>query len=440
MSAPTLTAPVQKPATTINLPAPALAPARAGLLQRKCACGGSTGTDGECEECKQKKMSLQRSAGAPAGSNIAPPIVRSVLGSPGRPLSLSDRAYFEPRLGHDFSRVKIHDDEKSAESARAVAAHAYTVGNSVVFGAGRFAPGSTAGRRLLAHELAHVVQQRSASTDGDLQIGPETDVYERAADAIADQIAYPTAAHGPMADRPPVSAGRFSVQRESTGPAPSTGAESASPSSGAPAAKQSCPALPSGIPGTCPDRHNGYAAAAGCFRLNSWLPCASVASNDVCRAVDAFNFTGNEGLELEACVLASRGDKRLTRAKAAWFNNTNSCIWGHWRAAFDALHDPALPVPTGLTPEWAAAVTTCRADGIGTDTCCRAHVVAEQHAIEACGSYDSDIFGKLPTDVPGSKTCSDLVLLATPGLPFTGDFSKVGDRITYGVLRCCSGL
>jgi hypothetical protein len=69
------------------------------------------------------------------------------------------RAFFEPRLGHDFSQVRVHADARAADSARSIDALAYTAGQDVVFGAGQYAPGSMSGRRLLAHELAHVVQQ-----------------------------------------------------------------------------------------------------------------------------------------------------------------------------------------------------------------------------------------------------------------------------------------
>jgi hypothetical protein len=89
----------------------------------------------------------------------APPIVHTVLRSPGRPLDDSMRAYMEPRFGHDFSRVRVHDDARAAGSAETLNAAAYTVGNHVVFGSGRYAPASEEGRRLLAHELAHAVQQ-----------------------------------------------------------------------------------------------------------------------------------------------------------------------------------------------------------------------------------------------------------------------------------------
>ncbi len=136
--------------------------ARSRSLQRACACGGSSGLDGKCEECRQNEMGLQRLAAASAASNVAPPIVHDVVRSPGQPLDRATRASLEPRFGHDFSRVRIHADAKAAESARAVAAHAYTVGGDIVFGAGRYAPGMESGRRLLAHELAHTIQQEAA--------------------------------------------------------------------------------------------------------------------------------------------------------------------------------------------------------------------------------------------------------------------------------------
>lgn len=77
----------------------------------------------------------------------------------GEPLPPAEREFFEPRFGYDFSQVRIHDGPEAAESARALNAHAYTVGRDVVFGAGEYAPGSDSGRRLIAHELTHVVQQ-----------------------------------------------------------------------------------------------------------------------------------------------------------------------------------------------------------------------------------------------------------------------------------------
>jgi hypothetical protein len=102
---------------------------------------------------------LQRHAANQAEPATVPPIVHEVLQSPGQPLDAATRAFFEPRFGHDFSRVKIHADSEAAASAVTVNALAYTVGDDVVFGPGRYGPATDSGQRLLAHELAHVVQQ-----------------------------------------------------------------------------------------------------------------------------------------------------------------------------------------------------------------------------------------------------------------------------------------
>jgi Domain of unknown function (DUF4157) len=134
------------------------APPRGIFLQRKCACGGSAGFSGECAECKKNRLGIQRCA-ANSGSTIAPPGRNGALRNSGQPLDAATRAYFEPRFGRDFSHVRIHADAPAAVSARAVNAQAYTVGNDVVFAAGRYAPDSEAGKRLLAHELVHTIQQ-----------------------------------------------------------------------------------------------------------------------------------------------------------------------------------------------------------------------------------------------------------------------------------------
>lgn len=90
---------------------------------------------------------------------VAPSIVDDELRSSGKPLDAAARRFMEPRFNRDFGGVRIHTDGRAAESARAIDAAAYTAGNHVVFGAGRHAPDSSAGRRLLAHELTHAVQQ-----------------------------------------------------------------------------------------------------------------------------------------------------------------------------------------------------------------------------------------------------------------------------------------
>lgn len=148
-----------------NVLTPASAPGRAGLLQRKCACGGTPGPTGECEECRKKRQAgtLQRFAGRPSVSKAqpsgVPPIVQEVLRSQGQPLDPATRAFMEPRFGHDLSNVRVHTDAKAAESARAVNALAYAVGNQIAFATGRYSPGSLEGRKLLAHELTHTIQQ-----------------------------------------------------------------------------------------------------------------------------------------------------------------------------------------------------------------------------------------------------------------------------------------
>jgi Domain of unknown function (DUF4157) len=202
-------------------PAPSHMPVRS-VLQRKCACGGSPGVTGECAECSRKRLVSQppllqtklsigragdkyeqeadrvadqvmRMSGNTAASNqpsavsqrksiqtkhapsphagegwgegdSASPIVYHVLHSSGESLDPGTRTFMESRFGHDFSQVRVHRDAKAAESARAVNALAYTVGEDVVFGTGQYAPGSSTGQRLLAHELTHVVQQGEAQS------------------------------------------------------------------------------------------------------------------------------------------------------------------------------------------------------------------------------------------------------------------------------------
>ena len=130
-------------------------------LQRKRAGAGSPGPTGECEECGTKQ--LPRNSVDESVSTDVPPLVHEVLGATGRPLEPAIRKFFESGFGHDLSHVRVHTGEKAAESAHAVQAQAYTVGRDVVFGANKFAPATYQGRELLAHELAHTIQQQNAS-------------------------------------------------------------------------------------------------------------------------------------------------------------------------------------------------------------------------------------------------------------------------------------
>lgn len=176
--------------STQSHPKPTVTSVQNGSLLRKCACGGTPGPDGACAECRRRR--LQRQADQSAMSLTVPPVVREVLRSPGQPLDSATRASMEQSLGHDFSQVRVHADEKAAESARAVNALAYTVGRDVVFGTGQFAPDTMAGRRLLAHELTHVVQQ--AGSSGPINMMPAdvmtagNNPLEREAEEVAADI------------------------------------------------------------------------------------------------------------------------------------------------------------------------------------------------------------------------------------------------------------
>jgi hypothetical protein len=105
--------------------------------------------------------------GGPDQLTQVPPAVRQVLRSAGSPLDSATRNFFEPRFGHDFSLVRIHNDAPAARSAEAIDALAYAAGNHIAFGPGQFTPGMPS--RLMAHELAHVVQQQSAAAEGPIR-------------------------------------------------------------------------------------------------------------------------------------------------------------------------------------------------------------------------------------------------------------------------------
>ena len=123
--------------------------------------------------------------------------------APGRPLDAATRTAFEGQFGHDFAHARIHTDERAAADADALRANAFTVGEHVSFAAGRYAPETRAGRRLLAHELAHVVQQ----TPGRSAPHASAAQAEREADAAA------------WLGRVPLSARPIAVHRQ---PAPAT--------------------------------------------------------------------------------------------------------------------------------------------------------------------------------------------------------------------------
>jgi outer membrane biosynthesis protein TonB len=176
-----------------------------GLLQRKCACGGGSGSACACDHKTAEDEpgeSLHRVpiSGAAVSAGAAPPVVHEVLRSPGTSLPAATRDAMGSRFGHDFGAVRVHADTRAAESARAVAARAYTVGRHVVFGANQYAPETEHGSRLLAHELTHVRQQGSdAPTDAPIRIGASESAAEREAEhnehGWIEQHGAPTTSH-----------------------------------------------------------------------------------------------------------------------------------------------------------------------------------------------------------------------------------------------------
>src|SRR5262249_39868827 len=109
---------------------------------------------------------LLRAAGSgrPAEAGPAPDLVERTLQEPGRPLDPGSRQFFESRFGYEFGRVRVHTGSQAAASAESLGARAYTLGADIVFGAHEFAPETAEGRKLIAHELTHVVQQGGGGT------------------------------------------------------------------------------------------------------------------------------------------------------------------------------------------------------------------------------------------------------------------------------------
>jgi hypothetical protein len=135
----------------IRMPDPALYfSAAPPQVSRKCAA---------CEEEEKKNLQMKSDGGGDLAGAEAAPIVHEALREPGQPLDPATRAFFEPRFGYDFGGVRVHSDRKSSESARKMNALSYTVRQNIVFADGRYDPRALEGRRLIAHELAHTIQQ-----------------------------------------------------------------------------------------------------------------------------------------------------------------------------------------------------------------------------------------------------------------------------------------
>lgn len=137
----------------MRMAGPASVGSAPAAIQRKCVT---------CEDEEKKPIQTKRTISAQAGAGLDTAVAVRAAARSGVPLSQDMRSYFEPRFGHDFSRVRVHTDGGAANAARAVQARAYTFGQNIVFDSGEYEPATMRGKRLLAHELAHVVQQNQA--------------------------------------------------------------------------------------------------------------------------------------------------------------------------------------------------------------------------------------------------------------------------------------
>ncbi|MFJ6148576.1 DUF4157 domain-containing protein [Streptomyces anulatus] len=171
-----------------------------GLLQRTAGNGAlgamvqrarSGAAAPDAEQAEQAEHAEQRGHAGQAEEQRSP--VHDVISSGGSPLDTDTRTDMESRMGADFSDVRVHHDSAAHESAKGVGAHAYTVGNNVVFQRDAYDPGSPQGRTTLAHELTHVIQQRNGPVEGTeapggIRVSDPSDRFEREAVANADRV------------------------------------------------------------------------------------------------------------------------------------------------------------------------------------------------------------------------------------------------------------
>ena len=128
--------------------------------QHACACSGG------CSKCSNEQGVLKQPQTKQIKANniVVPAIIQQAIHSPGKALEPSTLKFMESRLGHDFSQVRVHNGRHADVAARALRARAFTLGHNLVFAAGHYAPYAATGRRLLAHELTHIVQQTALAT------------------------------------------------------------------------------------------------------------------------------------------------------------------------------------------------------------------------------------------------------------------------------------
>ena len=150
---------------------------------KSCECGA-------CADCREAGPASPAARRGALDSASPPAMVREARQAPGRALDAPTRRAMELRFGHDFGKVRIHADADAAQAAQSMAAHAYTIGDDIFFAPNAFDPQSRAGLDLLAHELAHVVQQEGAgSRGGDERVATAASHHEKAADESAREVA-----------------------------------------------------------------------------------------------------------------------------------------------------------------------------------------------------------------------------------------------------------
>lgn len=238
-----------------------------------CQCGQHDHAGSACTSCAERAGVIQRCAengnpGCACG-------VDEVLRGPGQPLDPALRAEMEHRFGTDFSQVRVHTDANAAKTADRLNAQAYTVGRDIAFAAGRYQPRSQPGRRLLAHELTHVVQQRGMPA-APQRIGPHDDHHEREATRVAAGGTAPSPATAPAG----------LVQRQPTGPQ-----TTASPAN--PRAVCFVPGTAVPAPGTCSAREPQACATFGQW-LHSFDPLRTFSTQDVIPGGGLFTPLGDE--------------------------------------------------------------------------------------------------------------------------------------------------
>ncbi|MCL4298020.1 MAG: DUF4157 domain-containing protein [Anaerolineae bacterium] len=163
-------------------------------IQRKCACGGEAEPDGECAECKAEREAVQRQAADPAKEDSIPPSVTMALQSGGgQSLDRTTRSSMEQAFGVDFRGVRVHTGAQASQAARDINATAFTHGQDIFFDEGKFQPGTSAGDRLLAHELTHTIQQRGngrvqTKSTSEFAISQPGEPEEQEADLVAEQV------------------------------------------------------------------------------------------------------------------------------------------------------------------------------------------------------------------------------------------------------------